>query len=351
MMLESVEVADELSPADSDFTQIIAQFVEEPLQAVSPDNDASIDMQAEVIIITDADSLTTTEPPLIAAGEYVSDEIEDQSDTDESMVDAIETIALPWINMVSYTSVEAPPVLSPAVSGVPNQILKSSDNISDNPQIDNNSLSTEPLITTESEEVILKSVTDDTLQQETLQFAQELSHFESEIKPFAAELIPATSTLAAPNETNNVTPSTPVKNLDIMRPITDPEWGYQFNQQVLWLGQQQIDKAVIRIHPEELGPLEVKLQLADESIRLTIHTNNQPVSHLLEQTMPRLREMMLEQGVTLSQVTIETNTEASSQQRSYQQEKNNSESLENTSNEQEILQSVKASEGLIDYFA
>lgn len=144
----------------------------------------------------------------------------------------------------------------------------------------------------------------------------------------------------------------PAKSLELPVLVDSPEWGNQFSQQITWLGQQKIDRAVIRLNPQELGPLEVNIKFHKDEASLTIMTHTLHVRDMIEQAIPRLRDMMSEQGINLSQFNIESNANQhqAGQQQSHEQQPGLStiHAIEEGSQDTSIS---KKSRGLIDYFA
>ncbi len=133
--------------------------------------------------------------------------------------------------------------------------------------------------------------------------------------------------------------------------IDHPEWSKQFSDHVLWLGQQGIKSAVIKLHPEDLGPLEISIKVVNDSASVNIASHSQQVRDLIDQSLPRLQEMMAEQGLNLSEVNIDSDTK----ERQFDRHENNS-SADLVSNLEEdvILTPIKnkaAPQGIIDYFA
>ncbi|MDX1836916.1 flagellar hook-length control protein FliK [Legionella taurinensis] len=144
----------------------------------------------------------------------------------------------------------------------------------------------------------------------------------------------------------------PAKSLDLPVLVDSPEWGSQFSQQITWLGQQKIDRAVIRLNPQELGPLEVNIKFHKDEASLTITAHTLHVRDMIEQAIPRLRDMMSEQGINLSQFSIESNASQhqAGRQPGHAQHPGNPVSpvVEEGSQETSV---IKNSRGLIDYFA
>ncbi|CEK10507.1 flagellar hook-length control protein FliK [Legionella hackeliae] len=160
---------------------------------------------------------------------------------------------------------------------------------------------------------------------------------------------PAIHSAANTNFKPHVSDTSSPKALTLAQTVSSPEWGENFNQQILWLGQQKIKSAVIKLNPQELGPLEVNIKLVKDVASVNITTHSTQVRDLIEQTIPRLRDMMTEQGVNLSQVNIES----SNHQQNNSAEQSNQALTEESDEELVILTPLTTpkNKGLIDYFA
>lgn len=73
---------------------------------------------------------------------------------------------------------------------------------------------------------------------------------------------------------------------------------------VSWLAEQKIGHAHIRITPHDLGQVEVKLQLDGDRVHASFCSAHAEVRHALESSLPRLREMLGEQGLQLAQADV-----------------------------------------------
>lgn len=71
-----------------------------------------------------------------------------------------------------------------------------------------------------------------------------------------------------------------------------------------WLADQKIGHAHIRVTPNDLGPVEVKLQLDGDRVHATFSSSHAEVRQALENGLPRLREMLGEQGLQLAQADV-----------------------------------------------
>lgn len=107
---------------------------------------------------------------------------------------------------------------------------------------------------------------------------------------------------------------------------------------------------MIKLNPQELGPLEVNIKLVKDVASVNITTHTTQVRDLIEQSLPRLREMMSEQGVNLSQVNIESN----SHQRNPSTQTYEATTSEPENNEEPLLLTSLTpphNKGIVDYFA
>lgn len=73
---------------------------------------------------------------------------------------------------------------------------------------------------------------------------------------------------------------------------------------VSWLADQKIGHAHIKISPDDLGAIDVRLQLDGDKVHASFTSTNAEVRHALESSLPRLREMLGEQGFQLGQADV-----------------------------------------------
>jgi len=73
---------------------------------------------------------------------------------------------------------------------------------------------------------------------------------------------------------------------------------------VIVLAGSQLKQAEIRLTPAELGPLRVQVSVDDGAAHVTFHAQHAVTREALEQAMPRLREMLAENGLSLGQADV-----------------------------------------------
>ncbi|UTW10030.1 flagellar hook-length control protein FliK [Marinobacterium rhizophilum] len=81
-------------------------------------------------------------------------------------------------------------------------------------------------------------------------------------------------------------------------------WGQAISDRVLLMTAGNLQVAEIRLDPPELGTLHVRLQLNQDQASLSFTSPHAQVRDALEQQMPRLREMLAEQGLNLENSSV-----------------------------------------------
>ncbi len=81
-------------------------------------------------------------------------------------------------------------------------------------------------------------------------------------------------------------------------------WGNSVSQRVTWMAGQQIGRAELRLDPPELGSLNIRLSIQHDQASVSFSSPHASVREVLEQQMPRLREMLAENGIDLQQSDV-----------------------------------------------
>ncbi len=71
-----------------------------------------------------------------------------------------------------------------------------------------------------------------------------------------------------------------------------------------WLADQKIGHAHIRLNPEDLGPVDVRLQMNGDKVHASFSSPHVDVRQALESSLPRLRELLGEQGFQLTHADV-----------------------------------------------
>lgn len=67
---------------------------------------------------------------------------------------------------------------------------------------------------------------------------------------------------------------------------------------------QSVSGAQIRINPQHMGPVEVKIQLQNEQLSISFTAQHGATREAIDAALPRLREMLSEQNVNLVDVDV-----------------------------------------------
>ncbi len=84
----------------------------------------------------------------------------------------------------------------------------------------------------------------------------------------------------------------------------DTQWATELDARVRWFAGRGMDVAQIRLDPPELGPLHVTVHSQREGTSVHFATASVQVRELLEQSLPRLRELLEGGGMNLLDVNV-----------------------------------------------
>ena len=66
----------------------------------------------------------------------------------------------------------------------------------------------------------------------------------------------------------------------------------------------RIQNAELRLNPSELGPLRVQISMDDGNATVTFSAQHPLTRDAIEQALPRLREMLADQGLSLQNASV-----------------------------------------------
>jgi flagellar hook-length control protein FliK len=72
------------------------------------------------------------------------------------------------------------------------------------------------------------------------------------------------------------------------------------------MSEEGVQSARLRLHPENLGSLDVRIQVEDDSARVWFTVQHGQTREALEAALPRLRDLFAEQGMQLVQADVES---------------------------------------------
>ena len=118
--------------------------------------------------------------------------------------------------------------------------------------------------------------------------------------PLMAPPVSSPTIAAAPGAALVTAPPTPQLNAQ----LGSPEWQQALNQQVLMFHRNGQQSAELRLHPQELGALQITLKLDDNQAQLHIASAHGQVRAAVEAAMPQLRHALAESGINLGQSSV-----------------------------------------------
>ncbi len=126
----------------------------------------------------------------------------------------------------------------------------------------------------------------------------------------------SSATVSTPLSTHIATPVAP----QISAQLGSQEWQQAVSQHVTLFTRQGQQSAELRLHPEDLGQIQISLKLDDNQAQLQMTSPHSHVRAALEATLPALRTALAESGIQLGQSSVSSESFAQQQQQSGQQQ-------------------------------
>lgn len=114
------------------------------------------------------------------------------------------------------------------------------------------------------------------------------------------------------------TPVAAVPALPVAQHVGAAGWGQEVGNHVVWMANRMTSQAELVLTPPQMGRVEVSLSITGDQASVSFVSANAAVRDSLEAALPRLREVLNEAGIQLSQ----TQVGAENSRQSAQQEKN-----------------------------
>lgn len=129
----------------------------------------------------------------------------------------------------------------------------------------------------------------------------------ADARPVLTSLLSASGTPMAGGFTNALASApagTPVPGASITVPFGQAGWGQAFGNQVVWVANQGAPAAELHLSPPDLGPLSVRISMDQDQASISFSSAHAMVREAVEATLPRLRDMLGAQGITLADVNV-----------------------------------------------
>jgi flagellar hook-length control protein FliK len=122
-----------------------------------------------------------------------------------------------------------------------------------------------------------------------------------------AEALTSLSAQATALQTAQATTTAPTDRLSAR--VGTPAWDNQVGQKVIWMVGGEDQSATLELNPPDLGPVQVVLNVSNDLASVTFSSQQLEVRQALENALPRLREMMSENGIALGNATVNAGAE------------------------------------------
>ncbi|MEO3991877.1 flagellar hook-length control protein FliK [Pseudocitrobacter cyperus] len=147
---------------------------------------------------------------------------------------------------------------------------------------------------------------------------------------------PTASAIALPAAVRTSVAHAPQQVVTVNHPPETPEWKQSVSQHIAIFSRNGLHSAEIRLHPEDLGALQITLRVQQEQAQIHIVSEHAHVRHAMEQALPQLRAAMAESGIQLG----EANVSADAQPGASGEKGENAPSEQQASGENDELQDV-----------
>ncbi len=102
------------------------------------------------------------------------------------------------------------------------------------------------------------------------------------------------------------------------------QWNQQVGERINWMINGQMQRVEIRLDPPELGSLDIRLNIAkDNQASVMFYVSNATAKEAIESAIPRLREMLEQQGLDLANVDVSQQSFQQQQQSAFAEYDNN----------------------------
>ncbi|EHN8833791.1 flagellar hook length control protein FliK [Enterobacter hormaechei] len=149
------------------------------------------------------------------------------------------------------------------------------------------------------------------------------------------DVVSTASSVASPTATlapivSHLAPSQPAATVAtapvLSQPLGTHEWQQNLSQHITLFTRQGQQTAELRLHPEDLGQVQISLKLDDNQAQLQMVSPHSHVRAALEAALPILRTQLAENGIQLSQSSVSSEGFTGQQQSSSGQQQHASRS-------------------------
>jgi len=114
----------------------------------------------------------------------------------------------------------------------------------------------------------------------------------------------ASALVTLPIQASNVANQNLPIQLSVNMPLANNAWADEFSQKITWVTTQHGQSAELHLNPPQLGPLEVLIKVNGDQATALFTSPHAVVRDAIEQALPKLREMLADNGIMLGNTTV-----------------------------------------------
>lgn len=138
-----------------------------------------------------------------------------------------------------------------------------------------------------------------------------LSAEKSRVIDVAAQETAPTQPSISPWDTSNTRTAeaarTNAPQFTVPTPVTSKAWADDVGNRMVWMAGKELGRAELVLTPPHLGRVEITLNVSGDQTSASFVTATPAARDAIEQSLPRLREMMADAGLSLGQVNVSAN--------------------------------------------
>jgi flagellar hook-length control protein FliK len=97
--------------------------------------------------------------------------------------------------------------------------------------------------------------------------------------------------------------SSPIQQT-VNTPLAHSAWADDFSQKIVWVATQHEQSAELHLNPPQLGPLDVSIKVNGDQATAIFTSPHAVVRDAIEQALPKLREMLADNGIMLGNASV-----------------------------------------------
>ncbi|MCI5107529.1 MAG: flagellar hook-length control protein FliK, partial [Pseudomonadales bacterium] len=128
------------------------------------------------------------------------------------------------------------------------------------------------------------------------------------------------------------------------------EFDQQLSSRIRWMGNLKMSAAELKLHPAELGSIEVRISTEDDQTRVSFITSNNAAREVIENSMPRLRELLGDSGLQLEQGDVSQREQGAEEQAAEIGSNSRYDAEDDSESESQIIHMKRESRSQVDHY-